>query len=123
MGIRAWSPDVCSSDLVGNRPEFRRVLQERAEPDRNQGMQVVQGVVDDVDHARTQLDIGLLQGMVVRCQQPQRPTLDLDDGTVDLFPDMAVLALYGAAEISRQLPGLQDEIGRASRRERVCQYV
>src|SRR3546814_3053096 len=100
---------------VGNLPEFRRVLQERAEPDRNQGMQVVQGVVDDVDHARTQLDIGLLQGMVVRCQQPQRPTLDLDDGTVDLFPDMAVLALYGAAEISRQLPGLQDVDRKSTR--------
>src|SRR3546814_12595383 len=84
---------------VGNLPEFRRVLQERAEPDRNQGMQVVQGVVDDVDHARTQLDIGLLQGMVVRCQQPQRPTLDLDDGTVDLFPDMAVLALYDRTSV------------------------
>src|SRR3546814_2005465 len=51
--------------------------------------------------------------MVVRCQQPQRPTLDLDDGTVDLFPDMAVLALYGAAEISRQLPGLQDVMEEA----------
>src|SRR3546814_1148900 len=119
MRISDWSSDVCSSDLeqdpidqgvilhmavrqpegVGNLPEFRRVLQERAEPDRNQGMQVVQGVVDDVDHARTQLDIGLLQGMVVRCQQPQRPTLDLDDGTVDLFPDMAVLALYDRTSV------------------------
>src|SRR3546814_19214213 len=97
MRISDWSSDVCSSDL----PAFV-------------GRELEQGFVD-----RGEGDVGVFRRLAVR-------GLDLD-ARLDGFADRICLLVgfYLDAEPMAFPADLdaRDQIGRASGRERVCQYV
>src|SRR3546814_14394327 len=94
MRISDWSSDVCSSDLAPAALGFRLAIE-------------VAGVLH-----RPRLDVGDAGVALVA----QRGRLKLDPDVRRLLHDDALLP-------QRLLEGVEDEIGRASGRERVCQYV
>src|SRR3546814_10217410 len=94
MRISDWSSDVCSSDL--------RTLQPRAE------------LVERV--ARTIID-GRARGRGGRAVDSGRAEVD-----VDLLDQLGIELLVRIERVIARIVE-RDEIGRASCRERVCQYV
>src|SRR3546814_15531645 len=117
MRISDWSSDVCSSDL-----------------------QHVRFVQDNVSHSHR----GVLRGLHYQVKHPQGKLLRVTQGTifdvvVDLRRDsptfgrwegLAVSAAgyapdpaFNAAPVQLWIPPGFAQIGRASCRERVCQYV
>src|SRR3546814_15487321 len=108
MRIRDWSSDVCSSDLIGPIVE-RHVLQPFAR-ERLAQLLLIGEVVASIMQSRpvavaTECDIG---GMVVESGRRQHM------GVCDRHP-LSLVDSGGIAVI--------DKIGRASCRERGCQYV
>src|SRR3546814_6302956 len=97
MRISDWSSDVCSSDL--HEPEFRGYAEVRVWPfkqvNRTDGQSLAGLVVDPRD-----------------CPDRRRP------GRYH-----AADHSRGAAGVLRAVADRADQIGRASGRERVCQYV
>src|SRR3546814_19998361 len=118
MRISDWSSDVCSSDLVhdgGSEAALDRVVEE----DRVQ--HVARGGVEtegDVGEAEQDLAVGQL-------------ARDGLDGIQSPQAELAVILVAGADgegqriddEVAGRQAVLQAEIGRASCRARVCQYV
>src|SRR3546814_12663436 len=102
MRISDWSSDVCSSDLLRYRDEAD-VLQ----------------VCDSLFQAtRRLLDLAVGHGIVV-------PREDLSAGhrTVLGIDEMHAYSVRNLADVRLVLDPLLRKIGRASCRERVCQYV
>src|SRR3546814_21064626 len=108
MRISDWSSDVCSSDL-------RILLYFRERPTGNWG-RVPKGV-DGARQAVKLLDEGLNLGVLVDQRTTQGIALPLFGRPARTTLGIAKLA------IDQDLPIVPVQIGRASCRERVCQYV
>src|SRR3546814_11140182 len=102
MRISDWSSDVCSSDLGLSGIELCRRLRGRPET-RNLPIIMITARSEEADRIRG-LDTGA------------------DDYVTKPFSMTELLARVRAV-MRRIRPALSEEIGRASCRERVCQYV
>src|SRR3546814_17962800 len=100
MRISDWSSDVCSSDLIALAREGKREFLAQAQPP---------GHVGDHLHAH------LLGEMIEIDVAALVNALSHIDG--------AMAAAFPAVETTFASAGRASEIGRASRRERMCQYV
>src|SRR3546814_6822331 len=102
MRISDWSSDVCSSDLVfgPDQPVILQLL------DLPQAQAAVRGVVMELEDCA----FPLLAGVVVT------------DDPATAFRDADAAFLVGSRPRSKGMER-RDQIGRASCRERVCQYV
>src|SRR3546814_13668279 len=130
MRISGGSSDVCSSDLVEIEDEkvirpFARPLKEDA------GFLVLSGNLFDAAVMKTSVisdefrerylsnpeDPNAFEGPAVVFDGPEDYHARIDDPAVGITPD-TLLFMRGAGPV-----GYPGEIGRASGRERVCQYV
>src|SRR3546814_3690825 len=105
MRISDWSSDVCSSDLRDRDDRDQRRapgLQEDQNHQDDQQHRLEQRLVDGVDRLGDEL------GRVV------------DDVVVEAGREVLLQPLHGGDDL---VGGGQRKIGRASCRERVCQYV
>src|SRR3546814_18676289 len=108
MRISDWSSDVCSSDLSLKRGDPIQLIAHRLEP-----MDISAGSAgfasSDLQHGRVgahRKNLAFRLASLERDRQGARAATDIDDPIARLRCDK-----------------LQQEIGRASWRERVCQYV
>src|SRR3546814_10217460 len=107
MRISDWSSDVCSSDLVTARFDLREV-----ENVLQQGQQMAPGAFDAVDIL-----------MLLLVEHPgiaEAQELRVADHAVERGPQ---LVAHIGEEQRLGVVRLTRQIGRASCRERVCQYV
>src|SRR3546814_13094350 len=119
MRISDWSSDVCSSDLVGR---LDRSVEERTAD--IVGIVAIIGPAHALEHARLAIDVG-------------RDGISLGDPQRDLArrqrreyersqfgkPYPLLNEAGRDAETFRHILGTRAQIGSASCRERVCQYV
>src|SRR3546814_13846153 len=112
MRISDWSSDVCSSDLAGQ--QFIEVVQAA-------GDQVLHAVLAfehtvDAEHAGIEQFAALLEREIV-------PDDDVDQAGFVLAGEKGDAAGGLWALAHGDQTGVADKIGRASCRERVCQYA
>src|SRR3546814_14612713 len=112
MRISDWSSDVCSSDLIGVGAErLRRRFDRRLIARRERAQRMLDAVAKLPRH---------LVGNVDRVLGDE---IDADALRSDQPHDLLDLVEQRAGRIVEQQVRLVEEIGRASCRERVCQYV
>src|SRR3546814_11855973 len=127
MRISDWSSDVCSSDLAQLRgrgqgrgaqrkPEVAPQLRAAAGPD--PARQVAQQAVQVRAHPLRAARGGDARALRLRAREPEADVVEPRAEGL-LHPDQAQLGSGATNEWRR----LEDKIGRASCRERVCQYV
>src|SRR3546814_19497575 len=111
MRISDWSSDVCSSDLPGSWLSRRNLA----------GVDVEVGDADLACHQLVQG--GLEQGVEGGALGAVVGELAVDGG--DGGGDVALFDFrrQGQAVVAQECAGQRRQIGRASCRERVCQYV
>src|SRR3546814_2417858 len=107
MRISDWSSDVCSSDLTSDRLYFEPLTAE-----------------DVLEILSVEMSNGTLAGVIVQFggQTPLKLAQALEDAGVPILgtsPD----AIDLAEDRERFAALIDKQIGRASCRERVCQYV
>src|SRR3546814_13526076 len=118
MRISDWSSDVCSSDLIG--------AADHATPGREQVRTPFGREAGDAvraDHARRQLvtDLGVIPVTFAVAEIVQ--ALDPLELAIFEIAQFVVGPYRVFLRLCRTVPLAREEIGRASCRERVCQYV
>src|SRR3546814_10969963 len=107
MRISDWSSDVCSSDLGP---------QSRSRPRERTPMQSQSKILEDMAKVASSA-LGVAAGMRSEVEARFREQLERLLTQMDLVPREEFDAMQAVAVAARE------EIGRASCRERVCQYV
>src|SRR3546814_12057208 len=113
MRISDWSSDVCSSDLFDQRLQ-------RGEPGLDE-----RGVPAPLVRAGRGQGVARQRQRVAQLAVPgeARPLAEADDFTLRVRKESVVIKAGPAVGRQRVEVVEQDQIGRASCRERVCQYV
>src|SRR3546814_16349392 len=123
MRISDWSSDVCSSDLIVTAARSWRGQVEEAEARAKAGAPAFVYQLDFEDAKHTD-DIGLSFGTM---PDPTPAQQTMSDRVMDAFVRFARTGDPGwpAYDLARRQTMIFDtaKIGRASWRERVCQYV
>src|SRR3546814_7871818 len=123
MRISDWSSDVCSSDLMMAQLRFELVTPEKLLRSEDVHMVVVPGAEGDfgvlAGHAPFMSTIrpGAISVFKADGAPPER--IFIDGG----FAEVNEKGLNILAESATPVSDVDPEIGRASCRERVCQYV
>src|SRR3546814_7668682 len=119
MRISDWSSDVCSSDLLVLAARDGEALEAVAERCRRAGAEVLTVPLDIADAEAVRQ---LAQSARDFCGSIDLWFSNVGVGAVGKFVDVPIEA-HERTIRSNLIGHMNDEIGRASWRERVCQYV
>src|SRR3546814_21143922 len=110
MRISYWSSDVCSSDLIGNTDQIRPILDEEGAGEEAFEFVHTNEFISMADHPTKAI--------------AQKATASIPLG-FQLLKEGHIDAFASAGNTGAMLVGamISIKIGRASCRERVCQYV